>query len=169
MDRATEERWDAALRAKGATRVLAELELTRGNPADPVFDVGDRPPYPTRAYCAQWCHNVGRPSPRRTGAAVMGGVLILVLFASIVRTIDNWPATVQRPGYGYGQVAMPLGGGTASDDELTNSSVVSTGDTHTIRPACTWIASAGDTATVHTAPSCAKLGTASGQHPATHG
>jgi hypothetical protein len=169
MDRTTEERWHAALQEKGAARMLAELELTRGHPADPVFDIGDRPPCPTRAYCAQWCRNGGRPAPKGAGTAVMGGMLILVLFASIVRTIDSWPIAAPHPGYGYGQTALPLGGGTASDDGLTDPSVVSTADPHTILPSCTWVSAAGDAATVHRAPSCARLGAGSDEHAATHG
>jgi hypothetical protein len=169
MDRATEERWHAALRDRGAARVMAELELTRGNPADPVFDIGDRPPYPTRAYCAQWCRNGGRPAARGAGAAVIGGALVLLLFASVVRTIDSWPAAAPRPGYGYGATASPTGPAPASDDGLGNASVVSTADPHTILPTCSWVSAAGDVATVHAAPSCARLGAGAGQHGAAHG
>jgi hypothetical protein len=169
MDRATEERWHAALDAKGAAQILTELELTRGRPADPVFDVGDRPPYPTRAYCAQWCRNGGRPSARGAGAKVMGGMLILLLFASVVKTIDSWPAASHGVGYAYGGAALPVGPAPASDDGLANVAVVSTADPHSILPSCTWVSSAGDAATVDTLPSCARLGTRSDENSAAHG
>jgi len=169
MDRATEERWHAALEAKGAARVLAELELTRGNPADPVFEIGDRPPYPTRAYCAQWCRNGGRPSARGAGAAMLGGALVLLLFASVVQTIESWPAAVPRPGYAYGGAAVPGGPAPASDDGIANASVISTADPHTLLPSCTRVSDAGDAATVRALPPCARLGAGSDQHGAAHG
>ena len=59
MDRATQERWCAALRRKGVAAVQAELDLHPGRPTDALFDMADAPPYPTRAFCEAWCRNGG--------------------------------------------------------------------------------------------------------------
>src|SRR5215467_4013185 len=50
-----DEVWRRGLRARGKDWVMAELHRRAGRPEDVLLDVVFEPPYPTRAFCRQWC------------------------------------------------------------------------------------------------------------------
>lgn len=55
MDDRSETAWRAALQQRGKEWVQSELRARPGRPDDVVCDVVFEPPYPTRAFCVQWC------------------------------------------------------------------------------------------------------------------
>jgi len=55
VNREQDEIWRQGLRARGRDWVMAELHLRAGRPEDVLLEVVFEPPYPTRAFCRQWC------------------------------------------------------------------------------------------------------------------
>lgn len=55
MDDRTETAWRAALQQRGREWVVSQLRTRPGRPDDIVYDVVFEAPYPTRAFCMQWC------------------------------------------------------------------------------------------------------------------
>ena len=47
--------WRKALQARGKDWVRSELHRRPGRPEDTLYDVVFKEPYPTRAFCFQWC------------------------------------------------------------------------------------------------------------------
>ena len=90
MDRATEERWRAALEKKGMNRVRADLDMRPGRPADLVFDIGDEPPYPTRGYCEQWCRGAPAKGLGISGPGATVAVMAVLVVVCILRAISSW-------------------------------------------------------------------------------
>jgi hypothetical protein len=181
MDRATEERWRAALKKKGMDAMRAELDLRPGRPTDPVYDIGDGPPYPTRAYCEEWCR--GAPPPRMgpSGAAKMVIIMSILVVVCVIRALSslspadaNWLSdnTVR---YDYGKPPAPRGGSSGSDDGIQNNATQNSSAIHapnsvSTMPSCTSVASAGDLRTVNQLRPCDKLGKQSvQQNTAPHG
>jgi len=163
MDRATQERWCAALRRKGVAAVQAELDLHPGRPTDSLFDMADAPPYPTRAFCEAWCRNGGYAPPASRGATAMAVGMALLFVVCVVQMLGSLSAQYAGAPRGYAGAAAPLpeGAPPPSDDGIANTSVISTRDTHTILPGCTWVAASDAAHTVRTLPACARLGTLS--------
>jgi hypothetical protein len=181
MDRATEERWRAALKKKGIDAMRAELDLRPGRPTDPVYDIGDAPPYPTRAYCEEWCR--GAPPPRLgpSGPATMVIIMSILVVVCVIRALTslspsdaNWLSdnTVR---YDYGKPPVPRGGSSRSDDSIQNDatqnqSAIRMPNSVSTMPSCTSVASAGDLRTVNQLRPCDKLGKQSvQQNTAPHG
>jgi hypothetical protein len=55
MDDRREIAWRAALQERGKEWVVSQLRTRPGRPDDIVYDVVFEAPYPTRAFCVQWC------------------------------------------------------------------------------------------------------------------
>jgi hypothetical protein len=174
MDRNTEERWVKALERKGVKLVRAELDLTAGRPEDVVFDVGDAPPYPTRAFCAAWCNGLGSRRLRPQTYAGILATLAALFVVCIIQTADDWP----QPGAhaGFAAAAPPLGPPPPSDDEIGNVNAISPADPSGLLPDCSWVSAGIAVHTVRTRPACAKLGSggaagrdAAGAGAASHG
>jgi hypothetical protein len=169
VDRATEERWCAALKEKGIDAVRVELDMRPGRATDVCYDIGDIPPYPTRAFCEEWCR--GKP-PRRMGLSgpssmvVIMSILVVVCIIRAIGTFSpsekNWLSDQSVP---YVREAVPTmrAGSGSSVNQIANSQMITTSEQHSIRPACSAVSSAGDAKTVQTLSDCSKLGSQPGQ------
>ncbi len=177
MDRATEERWRAALKAKGMDVVQVELDLRPGRPEDLVYNVVDEPPYPTRAFCQNWCRGAPPPKFGPSGPTAMIVIMSVLIVVCVIRAITSyspkeadWLSADQGTYHRQEAPAMRgvLGG---SDDTIQNTTMDNQGtdaatQMHTLMPGCSAVSSAGDTRTVHAAKPCSKLtttGTQQGQ------
>lgn len=158
VDRETEERWRDALQQKGLAEVLAELDMRPGRPSDVVFDIGDRPPYPTRGFCWQWCVSGGGPSPGFAPHAAVLVALAALFVVCVLHAEVDWPAARAHLPNFASAAPLPLGPPPVSDDGIANTSVISTTVTRTILPSCTWVSASDAIVTVQRLPPCAKLG-----------
>ena len=88
MEYGAEEVWRKGLQARGKEWVLSELRRRPGQPEDVLYDVVFKEPYPTRAFCFQWCaeeeNRVFRMS-WHTYATIIAMVLLIV---SILKGIE---------------------------------------------------------------------------------
>ena len=172
MDRATEERWRAALKLKGKEIVQAELDLRPGRATDVCYDVGDQPPYPPREFLEAWCR--GKP-PRSVGLSGPTSMVIamsLLVVVCIIRAIGsfspsekNWLSDGLVP-YSRESVPTMRGNGQQTDDAVQNSQIITTIEQRTERAACSAVSSSGNLRTVQTLSACSKLGSASAQQKA---
>jgi hypothetical protein len=170
MDRATEERWRTALKKKGLEVVQVELDMRPGRAGDICYDVGDEPPYPTRAFVENWCR--GKPpkpfGPSGTTAMIIGMSLLFVV--CIIRALSSFSPSekdwLSDGAVPYVREAVPTmrGSSASSDDTVQNSSVINSKQQPSIRAACNAVSSAGDGRTVQMLPECSKLGTGTTQH-----
>jgi hypothetical protein len=159
MDRDTQARWRQSLERKGAQRIQAELDLRPGRPSDPMFGIGEAPPYPTRAFCSRWCLGRGEPGTALYAAALIGVAALFVV--CLLHTEMDWPdAPAHRSGYAMA-TPPPLGPRPTSDDGIANTSVIDTTVTRSILPSCSWVDASDAWRTVQRLPSCAKLGSGS--------
>jgi hypothetical protein len=82
--------WRKALQARGKDWVRSELHRRPGRPEDTLYDVVFKEPYPTRAFCFQWCaeeeNRIFRVS-WHTFATIMALALLIV---SILKGISAW-------------------------------------------------------------------------------
>jgi hypothetical protein len=82
--------WRKGLQARGKDWVKSELHRRPGQPEDTLYDVVFKEPYPTRAFCFQWCaeeeNRVFRVS-WHTFATIIALVLLIV---SILKGIGAW-------------------------------------------------------------------------------
>lgn len=169
MDRATEERWVKALERKGVKLMRAELDLTPGRPEDAVFDLGDAPPYPTRAFCAAWCSGQGSRTIRPHIYAAILTTIAALFVICVIQTSDEWPAQrVARPG--FAEAGAPVGPPPPSDDGIANINVIAPAAPPSLSPNCTWVSAGIAMHTVRDRPACAKLGSGGSQtDAAAHG
>ena len=90
MEYGAEEVWRKGLQARGKEWVLSELRRRPGQPEDVLYDVVFKEPYPTRAFCFQWCaeeeNRVFRMS-WHTYATIIAMVLLIV---SILKGMSAW-------------------------------------------------------------------------------
>jgi hypothetical protein len=170
MDTEARERWCAALETKGKNTVRAELEMRPGHPSDLVFDVGTEPPYPTRAFCEQWCSGETAKSSGRGGYIFVVVALAVIIFICVGRSISGYRPPA-NPGLPQPMAAASAGGGgtgsasAGSSAALKNGSVVNTSESQRLSAACSAVNYAADTATVHALPACSKLGTPTSARP----
>jgi hypothetical protein len=74
-----EKRWRNGLKLIGREAVMAQLNRYPGLPDDPVSDLPVQPPYPSRAFCRQWC--------AEADAAVVGSHANLIVAFVIMATM----------------------------------------------------------------------------------
>jgi hypothetical protein len=172
MDRQTEERWRAALAERGKERVQAELEMIPGRPEDLVYTLGDAPPYPTRAFCEQWCR--GKPAQRIGGSgttAILIGLTVVMVLCflaaanSLVGTIDTERRAGPSPGQRGAVLAPFAGSGFKPDDATRNQALTpNAGKGEPSAENCSAVTSAGNLRTVPTAKPCLPPGLPSALH-----
>src|SRR5271165_140885 len=173
MDRATQERWRLALEQKGLHVVRAELDMRPGRDSEPMYGIGDAPPYPTRAFCDQWCRGEYGNTPilsKSMGVAIFAG---LAFIACIVQVIGGHSHTEafsahQTTFVRAGRAPAPRGPAPPSDDSLRNaaaqndatqnSSVISSADPQSLRSSCSHVSASNSERTVNGLRPCDKLG-----------
>jgi hypothetical protein len=169
VDRATEERWCVALNEKGIDAVRVELDMRPGPATEVCYNIGDEPPYPTRAFCEEWCR--GKP-PRRMGLSGPTSMVVamsLLVVVCIIRAIGSFSPSEKNwlsdNSVAYVREAVPTmrASSGSSMNQIANSDVITTSEQHTIRPACSAVSSAGDARTVQKLADCSKLGSQPGQ------
>lgn len=117
--------WRKGLQAKGKDWVRSELHRRPGRPEDTLYDVVFKEPYPTRAFCFQWCaeeeNRVFRVS-WHTFATIIALVLLIV---SILKGIGAWNDAEQNLQILNAQTTAQAGGSksgnvSGSGNALTN-------------------------------------------------
>jgi hypothetical protein len=120
MDDLTEIVWRKALQAKGRDWVMSELRTRPGRADDAVYDVVFEQPYPTRAFCLQWCaedeNRIFRMS-WHTYAALFALILFVVCF---FRAVQTWNAPEPASRSAAAAAGSPRAGGGNSAN-ITNS------------------------------------------------
>jgi hypothetical protein len=86
----TEAVWRKALQDRGKDWVMAELHRRPGKPEDPLYDVVFKEPYPTRAFCFQWCGEEENKYFRMSWHTYATIIALALLIVSIVKGISAW-------------------------------------------------------------------------------
>jgi hypothetical protein len=118
MDALTELAWRDALRAKGKEWVASELRTRPGRPDDVLFDVVFEPPFPTRAFCEQWCAEQDNRIFRmswQSYAAIAALVLFIICFWQAVGRWNDHALVAARENYAPAAVQPERTGGSGSD------------------------------------------------------
>ena len=129
MDDRTETVWRAGLQERGKEWVLSELRTRPGRPDDVIYDVVFEAPYPTRAFCVQWCaeqDNKLFSMSWHSYAAIAMLLLFVVCFCQAVASWNHHELALARQ-----QVAPPAEepapvGSSASDVGAANPDSQST-------------------------------------------
>jgi hypothetical protein len=92
-----DEVWRRGLRARGQHWVMAELHRRAGRPEDVLLEVVFEPPYPTRAFCQQWCAEEANRIrvPATLKAAIVLAALAQVCIGEAVIGWENLAAEQQ--------------------------------------------------------------------------
>jgi hypothetical protein len=97
-------RWQEAMETMGRVSVEAQLLRRPGRPNDPMPDIGDKSPYPTREFCQQWCTEqdniIFRFTPRTPIIAILFLIMIGCLahgISSVVRPKATLPGNAPMP------------------------------------------------------------------------
>jgi hypothetical protein len=99
MDDRTEIAWREALQQRGREWVVAQLRTRPGRPDDVVQDIVFEAPYPTRAFCVQWCAEQDNKIVRlswHTYAAIFMLLLVIVCFWQAAAGWNNHELAVAR-------------------------------------------------------------------------
>jgi hypothetical protein len=86
----TEAVWRKALQARGKDWVVAELHRRPGQPKDPLYDVVFKEPFPTRAFCFQWCGEEENKYFRMSWHTYATIIALALLIVSILKGISAW-------------------------------------------------------------------------------
>jgi hypothetical protein len=118
MDALTEIAWRDALRAKGKEWVTSELRTRPGRPDDVLLDIVFEPPYPSRAFCEQWCAEQDNKIIHlswQSYAAIATLVLFVVCFCQAVGSWNDHALVAARENYAPAPVQSERTGGNGSD------------------------------------------------------
>lgn len=121
-----EKRWRDALELMGRERIEALLRRYPGGPDDPVTDLPVHAPFPSRAFCRQWC--LATTSRAARGYAVVGVAMALMATVAVsyaacsLSPFNAQTSHVARAGAGAGAASGPTGGsaltGPAASDRV---------------------------------------------------
>jgi hypothetical protein len=121
MEYGIETVWRKGLQARGKEWVLSELHRRPGQPDDVLYDVVFKEPYPTRAFCFQWCAEEENTVFRMSWHTYATLIVLALLIVSILKGISAWndeTASVNmlqaQTTAGGGGAASGGGGGGAS-------------------------------------------------------
>jgi hypothetical protein len=92
-----EERWRAALEAKGVEWVTAKLRERPGRPNDVLLDIVFEGSQPTRFFCQSWCAEQDNRLFRLTPYGIAMWVAVVVLFAFMIKGYIAWEAQPAQP------------------------------------------------------------------------
>jgi hypothetical protein len=90
MDDRTETAWRAALQQRGREWVVSQLRTRPGRPDDVVHDVVFEAPYPTRAFCVQWCAEQDNRIFRLSWHSYAAGFLLLLVIVCFWQAVGGW-------------------------------------------------------------------------------
>jgi len=143
MEYGAETVWRKGLQARGKDWVLSELHRRPGQPEDVLYDVVFKEPYPTRAFCFQWCaeeeNKVFRMS-WHTYAMIIAMALLIVSILKGISALDDEAANVQllqakamAPATGShgtsGSAGAGAGGSTTTSDITSTNTSSGSGST----------------------------------------
>lgn len=90
MDNQTETAWRAGLQERGKEWVLSELRTRPGRPDDVVYDVVFEAPYPTRAFCVQWCAEQDNKLFRMSWHSYAAIAMLLLFVVCFCQAVASW-------------------------------------------------------------------------------
>jgi hypothetical protein len=90
MEYGIETVWRKGLQARGKEWVLSELHRRPGQPDDVLYDVVFKEPYPTRAFCFQWCAEEENKVFRMSWHTYAMLIALALLIVSILKGISAW-------------------------------------------------------------------------------
>ena len=90
MEYGIETVWRKGLQARGKEWVLSELHRRPGQPDDVLYDVVFKEPYPTRAFCFQWCAEEENTVFRMSWHTYATLIVLALLIVSILKGISAW-------------------------------------------------------------------------------
>lgn len=114
------ERWHDAMCTMGRAAVEAALRRRPGRPTDRIDDVGGEPPYPTRAFCEQWCVEQDNILYRFTPRTAVILTLIIAILACVVMAVGDFARLSAGSASG-------AGGGSAAAGDAPRSRVAPEG------------------------------------------
>jgi hypothetical protein len=88
----SETAWRAGLQQRGKDWVLSELRTRPGRPDDAVYDVVFEAPYPTRAFCAQWCAEQDNKLFRMSWHSYAAIAMLLLFIVCFMQAVGGWNA-----------------------------------------------------------------------------
>ena len=157
MDNLTETAWRAALQQRGKEWVQSELRTRPGRPDDVVYDVVYEAPYPTRAFCMQWCAQQDNKLLRMSWHSYAAIAMLLLFIVCFCQAVGSWnhrevtaarhldaplpaaPARVGSSGSDF-SVASPGSQSTpASGSSSTSSSNSGSGSSSSVSSLCSYI------------------------------
>lgn len=118
MDDLAEIVWRKALQARGRDWVMSELHTRPGRPEDIVYDVVFEGPYPTRAFCLQWCAEQENRILRmswHTYASIIALILFVICF---YQAVHSWQPPVAQLPTAAAMSRPPVSGNA---DNITNN------------------------------------------------
>jgi hypothetical protein len=96
-----EDRWRTALTLVGADQIRTQLAQYPGRPTDPIWDLPLKPPYPSRAFCLEWCDESDarwfRPYTRAIVALIVLAVTALSYASCTLSTFLGSPSSSVMP------------------------------------------------------------------------
>jgi hypothetical protein len=92
MDDRTETAWRAGLQQRGKEWVLSELRTRPGRADDVVYDVVFEAPYPTRAFCVQWCAEQDNKIFRLSWHSYAAIAMLLLVIVCFFQAVGSWNA-----------------------------------------------------------------------------
>jgi len=128
MDEQTEAVWRKALQARGKDWVMSELHRRPGLPEDALYDVVFKEPYPTRAFCFEWCSEEENRLFRMSWHTYAAVFALLLLIVCLFKGVTAWNDTsrsidlLQAKAMNQATRGVPAAGSssTAVDNTLTN-------------------------------------------------
>lgn len=90
MDDLTETAWRTALRVRGQEWVMAQLRTRPGRPEDVVFDVVFEAPYPTRAFCLNWCAEQDNTIFRMSWHSYAAIAMLVLFIVCFCQAVAGW-------------------------------------------------------------------------------
>lgn len=141
MEYGVETVWRKGLQARGKDWVRSELHRRPGQPEDVLYDVVFKEPYPTRAFCFQWCAEEENRVFRMSWHTYATIIALALLIVSILKGISAWDdeavnvqmlnakTTAQATGSHGGGGGGSAGGSTTTSDITSTSTSSGTGST----------------------------------------
>jgi len=90
MDDRMEIAWRAALQERGKEWVVSQLRTRPGRPDDIVYDVVFEAPYPTRAFCVQWCAEQDNKIFRLSWHVYAATFMLLLVIVCCWQAVGGW-------------------------------------------------------------------------------
>ena len=136
MEYGVETVWRNGLRARGKEWVLSELRRRPGQPEDTLYDVVFKEPYPTRAFCFQWCAEEENKVFRMSWHTYATMIALALLIVSILKGIGAWNDAERTLSIVQGQQTMAQekgskgasggGGGSGLSNDIPSAGAAST-------------------------------------------